>query len=335
MSIRLAAVIPTLGKSPWLGASVGAFLDDAGEGAHARIVAQGEDAHHAADRVAQEIGGRRCSVLHLERNVGFARGTNLGIDSLADGEFAPQYTALINDDAFVISGWSEQLLSVLEEDFGVAAAQGINLIGRPEDTERAAAGDPDQLVDGAGIAWSPSLQALQLGYGQSLALVLRSGIVPVFGVSATAAIYRTATLDHVSSPGASPFREDLESWYEDVELAGRLRATGQRCVTVAAARALHAGSTTGATMTTHRARLLTRNRWLVLADLLGASFLLHLPMIAGRDFIDLVRATAGLHLREVIGIKFGLFEALLGLPVWCHLGRPRIPLHELSTGLER
>ena len=84
------------------------------------------------------------------------------------------------------------------------------------------------------------------------------GARQVFGVSATAAVYRRSALDEVGL-----FDERLVSWYEDVDLAVRLRAAGWRALHVPAARALHAGGATARRLSWRYGRLLYGNRWLV------------------------------------------------------------------------
>ncbi len=51
------------------------------------------------------------------------------------------------------------------------------------------------------------------------------GVEEIFGVSATAAVYRREALRAVAS-GGEVFDPRLGSYYEDVDLAGRLRAAG-------------------------------------------------------------------------------------------------------------
>ena len=68
----------------------------------------------------------------------------------------------------------------------------------------------------------------------------------VFGVSATAALYRARGARGGRRRGQL-FDPRLVSYYEDVDLAGRLRAAGYRALWVPEARARHAGSITGRT----------------------------------------------------------------------------------------
>ena len=100
---------------------------------------------------------------------------------------------------------------------------------------------------------------------------------PVYGVSATAAIYRRDALVAVSPAGRPlrPFNERLESYYEDVELADRLRRASYEAVLAPAARIEHAGalSSRGRRAARRRVRRIYCNRLLVLAARLGREFL--------------------------------------------------------------
>jgi GT2 family glycosyltransferase len=215
-------------------------------------------------------------VIRPGKNLGFAAGTNLGIAASSR-----EYVATINDDALVNPGWTALLVEALDRHPGAAAAQGVNLL-------------PDGLVDGRGLEWNRWGQAVQIGHGQPVPALPEQ---EVWGVSATAAVYRRVAL------GETPFDPRLISYYEDVALAGRLRASGWSALLVPAARARHAGSTTGETMSRERWRLVYGNRWLVARDQ---------PFwrMAARDLIDLVRAVGSGDLARAAGIPSGWFRAL-------------------------
>ena len=262
--IKVAAVIPTLGKSPHLEACLLA-LRTQDEPVEIIVVDQGE-------RPADLPPGLADKVLRPGRNLGFAAGTNLGIAATS----AP-YLATVNDDAIVQPGWLAALLDALEGDPKLAAAQGANLsLDRPEN------------LDGLGIAWNRRWQAVQIGAGEK-APGGEEPSRPIFGVSATAALYRRSALEAARLAPGEFFDSALGSYYEDVELAVRLVAKGFRAIAIPAARALHAGSTTGGAA---RWRLVYGNRHLVLARMLGRGYWWRLPAFVGRDLIDLARAVA-------------------------------------------
>jgi len=288
--VRVSAVIPTLGASPYLAACLRALRADGVD--EIVVVAQGveEQAAERDEPRAKDLAALRPLAdvwLDLPPGGGFTVATNRGIE-VATGE----YLATVNDDAVVQNGWRTALIAALEANPTVAAVQGVNLrmVGSApastgEDQAGAAAGDkgPGE-VDGWGLGWNRWWQAVQLGHGEPPPPV-DAPPRPVFGVSATAALYRREALDQVGL-----FDERLISWYEDADLAVRLRAAGWEALSVPAARAHHAGGTTAARLPRKYATLLYANRWLVVARLRGHRFPLALPRLFLRDLADLVRS---------------------------------------------
>lgn len=268
---RVTAVVPTLGRSPWLVPCLEALRADGGPSLEIVVVDQSEQPLDLplADRV-----------IRPGKNLGFAAGTNLGIAASSR-----ELVATVNDDALVNPGWTAKIVEALDRHPWAAAAQGVNVsLLHPGRT------------DGCGIEWNRWGQAVQIGHGQPSP----SPSAPpreIWGVSATAAVYRRKAL------GETPFDPRLVSYYEDVELAGRLRAEGWRALLVPEARARHAGSATGATMSRERWTLLYGNRWLVAQ---GQPF----RRMAARDLLDLGHALLSGDLAQAAGIPAGWVRAL-------------------------
>lgn len=273
---------------------------------------------HQGSAEAPAVGGDGELRLDLPSPVGFARAVHAGIAACGA---ATELVAVVNDDLEVEPGWGAALLAALEADPGLAAVQGAHL----------RSGEPDRL-DGCGIAWNRWLQAVQLGDGSAPP---ERGAPPfeVFGVSATGALYRRAALASVELAPGRPFDERLDSWYEDVDLAVRLRAGGWRAACVPAARARHRGSATGAGLRFGRARRIARNRWLVLARLLGRRFPLALPRIVARDLVDAARALAAGDPGRAVAYPAGWAGALARLGGFAHAGPPLLEAGQL--GIER
>lgn len=284
--MRVAAVIPTLGKSLHLEACLRA-LRAQDEPVEIIVVDQGERPIDLPPGLADRI-------LRPGRNLGFAAGTNRGIAATA----AP-YLATINDDAIIEPDWLASLVESLEKDAGLAAAQGANLQL-----------DDPEILDGLGIVWNRSWQAVQIGAGVT-APGREEAPHPVFGVSATAALYRRSALEAVRLAPGEFFDSALGSYYEDVDLAVRLAAKGFRAITIPAARALHAGSTTAGSS---RWRLVYGNRHLVLARSLGRGYWWRLPAFLGRDLIDLARAVFEGDRGRITGILAGWWRTVRLLP---------------------
>lgn len=280
----LTAVVPTLGRSRWLVPCLEALRQDAPD-IEIVVVDQGE-------RPAELPAGLADRVIRPGRNLGFAAGTNLGIS-----ESSRELVATVNDDALVEPGWTARLVEALDLHPKAAAVQGVNLVL-----------DSPRLADGCGIAWNRWDQAVQIGHGEP-APPPADPVREVLGVSATAAIYRRAALAAVARDG-DVFDSRLISYYEDVDLAVRLRAAGWIALVVPAARARHAGSATGATLSHERWRLIYGNRWRVASRAFGNGFWVRAPRMALRDVLDLGRAVASRDLPRASGIVAGWGRAM-------------------------
>jgi hypothetical protein len=306
--LTLSLVVPTVGGSPYLVACLEALRRDGGPG--------GDGAGLELIVVDQSPGGVALPagladrVLRPDRNLGFAGGTNLGLRAAA-GELL----ATVNDDALVEPGWAMALAGALAAHPRAAAAQGVNV--RLDDP---------RTVDGWGLAWNRRWQAVQLGHG---AVPPAAGAAPreVFGVSATAAVYRREALHAAALPDGGAFDARLGSYYEDAELAGRLRAAGWTALSVPAARARHAGSTTAGPA---RWAAVYGNRYLALARLLGSGLWPRLPALLARDLLDLLRAAAGADLARLAGIPAGWARAAPRLPAFARRRGPEPPLAEIA-----
>ena len=281
--VTASAVVPTLGRSRWLVPCLEALRRDGSAWIEIVVVDQGETPVELPAGLADRV-------LRPGRNLGFAAGTNLGIAASS-----AELVATVNDDALVEPGWLAALAAALEEDPRAAAAQGVTLIlDRPD------------LADGCGLEWNRWWQAVQIGHGRP-APPATEPVREVFGVSATVALYRRAALREVAADG-HVFDPRLISYYEDVELAGRLRAAGWRALLVPAARARHAGSATGATMSYERWRLIYGNRWLAAARLPGPGWP-RVPRMLLRDLADLAKAVGAGDGARAGGIAAGWVRA--------------------------
>jgi GT2 family glycosyltransferase len=281
--MTLSAVVLTMGRSPLFTPCLEALRR---EGVEIVVVDQG-----VSIEVPEGLADR---VLRPGRNLGFAAGNNLGI-SAASGELV----APVNDDLLVEPGWAERLIAALAADPQAGSAQGVNLVlDRPE------------LADGCGIAWNRWWQAVQVGHGEP-APGPDGGVSEIFGVSATAAAYRREALREVA-PDGEVFDTRLGFYYEDVDLACRLRAAGWRALLVPAARALHAGSLTGRTQSRDRWSRVYGNRWVVAKRYLGGGFWPRVPLLALRDGADLGHALLKGERELAAGIVSGWRRALRG-----------------------
>lgn len=153
----------------------------------------------------------------LPENGGFCRTANAGI-SAARGEFIQ----LLNNDTEVTAGWIEAGLAPFD-DPSIGSVAPLVLFRS----------DPS-LVDSAGDSYTYTGWPYKRGHRQSVDDWSERPREPVLGASASSAFYRSAALRAVGG-----FDPAYGSYYEDVDLAFRLRWAGFGCVFEPTCRILH------------------------------------------------------------------------------------------------
>lgn len=149
-------------------------------------------------------------LISLGRNYGYAEANNVGFE-YAYGE----YIALINNDAVLEKDWLKKGIDVFHnsefEKIGSVATKIINYHQR-------------NLIDTAGVEW--------LGFGAGWdykGLPVDSAEVnrrkEVFGACATASLYKKTVIDEIGL-----FDSRYFIYFEDTELAFRLRLFGYKCI---------------------------------------------------------------------------------------------------------
>lgn len=206
-AVRVSIVIPSHSRADLLRLCLRSVLRNATRRTEVIVVDDGSrDA--AISRVAGEFSG--VTVLRLDRPLGFAVAANRGI-SAANGEVIQ----LLNDDTEVELGWVEAAAARFT-DPTVGAVAPLVLRGPP------VPGVP--VIDSAGDEYDRGGFARKRGHGQPLTDRYREPC-EVFGASASSAFYRADVLRAVGG-----FPESFGAYFEDVDLAWRIRRAGFRCV---------------------------------------------------------------------------------------------------------
>lgn len=205
-------------------------------------------------------------IVRLERNLGFAGGTNLGIRSSAS-----DYVATLNNDTQAEPAWLEELVEAMESHPRVGMVASKMLFH----DQREVINSAGIAVDRAGMAWDLQGGVPDHGEGQPY---------DVFGPCAGAALYRRAMLAQIG-----PFDEDYFSYLEDVDLAWRARATGWRCLYMPSARVYHVHSGSGLETTPLKSYLLGRNKWwTIIKNYPWPQLATHAPLILSYDLMALM-----------------------------------------------
>lgn len=229
--------------------------------------------------------------IRLSDNTGFAHANNLAVARLGECE----WIALINPDAFPEPDWLEQLVSATRR--------------RPEYAFFASLTIADEFpshLDGTGDVYHVSGIAWRRGYGRRTAET-RLLEEEVFAPCAAAALYRRDAWDD-----AGGFDENYFCYFEDVDLAFRLRLLGYRCLFVPTAVARHIGSvTSGGQQSDFSVYYGHRNLvWTYIKNMPGYAFWLFLPLHMALNLATLLWFSGAGRWRVIFKAKW---DALKGL----------------------
>ena len=220
------------------------------------VVVDNGSSDGTADLVAARFPEVR--LVALDRNLGFGRAVNRGVAAAGDDVEA---IVLVNNDTVCAPDFVERMLAPLSDP---AVGMVAGLLVQASD---------ESLVDSAGIELDTTLRSWDLGWNRPLHDV--DGSVEPVGPCGGAATYRARAFRE-----AGGFDETFFAYWEDVDLALRLRLAGWRCAAAPDARAVHAhGATLGASSPAQR-RLEAFGRGFVLARYRVAQqgFLAHLEI---------------------------------------------------------
>ncbi len=226
-----------------------------------------------------------------ERNLGYAAAHNRNF-AASHGA----YFLALNPDVVLAEGCLERLVRSLEGDRALGAATG-----------RLLAAGAARRLDSAGITWSRGrTRFLDRGRGLPAARFEREQ--DVFGACGAAALYRRSALETVVRPGETPFAERFFMYYEDVDLAWRLRRAGWRTRYVPAAECTHVRGGSGANVAFVEYHLVRNRLWLSLRNASAGELLRELPGLALFHGAKCVQALRRPHLRAALA------DQLAGVP---------------------
>jgi GT2 family glycosyltransferase len=132
------------------------------------------------------------------------------------------FIQLLNDDAEVTPNWAEAAVAAFDDPRVGSVAPLVRLKHDPG------------LVDSAGDGYDPIGWGYKRGHGEPASNWIARGNEPVFGASGAAAIYRAEAIRRVGG-----FEPLYGAYYEDLDLAFRLRWGGYTCVFVPSSQVLH------------------------------------------------------------------------------------------------
>ena len=284
----VAVIIVNYNAGPMLERCLTALDRQTYRGFHTIVVDNG-----SSDGSAEGIEARHPGVTLVKAgaNLGFAAGNNLGLRHAGTVE----WIALLNPDAYAAPDWLGRFVSA------AAATSEFDFFGC-----RMRLADTPEFLDGTGDVYHASGVAWRRDHGARVGQEAQAA-GEIFAPWAAAALYRRADLAAVGG-----FDESYFCYFEDIDLAFRLRLQGKRCAYVPEAVVDHVSSgITGkrsdfATYHGHRNMV-----WTYVKDMPAFLFWLYLPLHLCANLLGVAACAARGQPGVVLRAKR---DALRGLP---------------------
>jgi GT2 family glycosyltransferase len=246
----------------------------------------------SSDGSADGLEGRwpTVEVLRTGANLGFAAANNRAVDALRT-----QWVALLNPDTVAEPGWLEALLRA------ATASPGFSMFA----SRLVMAADPTRL-DGTGDVYYTNGLAARRDYRRPAAAAAMQA-EEVFSPCAAAALYQVRDF---SAHGG--FDESYFCYFEDVDLAFRLRLGGHRCLYVPDAIVHHVGSGVSGARSAFTLYHGHRNLvWTFFKNMPVALLIRYLPAHVLLNLVSVAYFASRGHARTIARAKW---HAILGLP---------------------
>jgi len=193
----------------------------------------------------------RLEMMRFEKNTGFAKGYNAGMEKALENE-STKYVMILNNDTKLDEKCLERLMDCAKKhpEAGSIQPKVLNFFDRDK-------------IDCAGIVFSADGVTMNRGYGEKDEKKYDRE-EEVFGVNGTAALLSRTALEETQLAKGEYFDNDFFAYHEDTDLAWRMRLAGFRSFFCPDARLLHIHSATAANISGFKAYHLNRNRFFML-----------------------------------------------------------------------
>lgn len=187
-------------------------------------------------------------MIPLPKNEGFADPNNRGI-RLALQEPNVSAVVTLNNDTVVAPNYLEEMIACSERHPQAGSIQ-----------PKVLRSFPNAVIDATGILIYPDMSAINRGQGEKDKGQYEKE-EEVFGASASAALYTREALEDCALKNGEFFDEDYFAYYEDVDLAFRMRLRGYLSYYTPRAIVHHKHSATGKSSSPFKSFYIHRNQY--------------------------------------------------------------------------
>lgn len=189
----------------------------------------------------------KIEIIELSENFGFAKANNIGISRAFEDEKV-RHILTLNNDTVVDSKFIETILKEIRINSNFGSIQPKIFDSKGE------------KIDCVGMLISFEMSAQNKGYGEK-DLGQFEKKEEIFGSSACASLYSREALESVKLPRGNYFDESYFAYFEDVDLAWRMRLAGFKSYYCPEAKVFHVHSATGVKNSQFKKFHLHRNQY--------------------------------------------------------------------------
>jgi len=190
-------------------------------------------------------------IIRMEKNTGFAKGYNVGIEKAFEDENI-KYVIVLNNDTKLDEKYIEMLVNCANRHPDAASIQ-------PKVLDFS---DPEK-IDCVGMLLSVDGLAMNRGYGEKDGKKY-SKEEEIFGATGAASLFSRKALEKTKVSDGEYFDNSFFAFYEDFDLAWRMRLAGFKSYYCPEAAAYHIHSATAGKISGFKAYYLNRNRFFAL-----------------------------------------------------------------------
>ncbi|MGI6775827.1 MAG: glycosyltransferase family 2 protein [Patescibacteria group bacterium] len=213
----------------------------------------------------------KTKIVSLDKNYGFAKGTNEGIKE-AFKDKKVKYIICLNNDTIVSKNWLKELVNTAQKDNKIGAVCSKSYF------------KDGKTIQNAGLIYTPAIGinkvgGISLGYGfADKEAPELSKEIEIFAPGGIAPLYRRDVLEKIYQRDGEIFDEDFFAYAEDLDLGFRIRKLGYKSVLSPKATLIHLHSQTGGVASPFKAFYSERNSILTAIKNLSLKDLLLFPL---------------------------------------------------------
>lgn len=208
------------------------------------IVVDNCSTDNSLEMLRRRFNDSRILLIENKENLGFARANNLGYKN-SKGD----YLALLNVDTIVDGNWLTEILSAMESEPSIGAAQ-PKLLKLDDHTLYDSTGD---FIDFYGFSYRRGGEWEEIDQGQY------DTKIEIFSARGAALVTRKKLIDRIGL-----FDESLFMSYEDIDLCWRILLSGRRVIFVPSSIVYHKGSGIISRQSPRISMHVSKNRYLCL-----------------------------------------------------------------------